>query len=133
MTLLSWPMNAYAQQQNARLSPEQIGALIAQQRAEISIDEDGCLKNPDDRDAIVVCGEDEEAKRQKLPIKEVVPSGHCKGGFIECGNRNRPPIPGATPFGYVKPMAYDWEKFKKGLPEPEMVVKEGEAAGPPPQ
>lgn len=128
------PATAIAQQ----MSKAEIAAMIETQRRQVALDADGCPKYPkeDDEDVIVVCGEGDENRGQKVPSDAYDPdkihqgqavstkrAGQCIGQFPQCTHKLQE-IWG-TGFGYVKPMAVDWDETMKGLPEPDMVVAEG--------
>ena len=111
----------------------EIARQIEKARRMIAVDAEGCVKYPQN-DEIVVCGENSENKRQKLdpgPVDndrirrgEAVSTKRAAGcayGDKLC----RTPPSGGTPFGYVPPVALDYFKVMKGLPDPELIVPEG--------
>ena len=111
----------------------EIARQIEKARRMIAVDAEGCVKYPQN-DEIVVCGENSENKRQKLdpgPVDndrirrgEAVSTERAAGcayGDKLC----RTPPSGGTPFGYVPPVALDYFKVMKGLPDPELIVPEG--------
>ena len=129
LATLCLPSPAIAQ----RLSDTEIAAQIERARRLVAVDTEGCLKYPVS-DEIVVCGTAEENKRQKLergPVNndrirrgEAVSTERAAGctyGDKLC----RTPLSGGTPFGYVPPVALDYNELMKGLPEPDMIVPEG--------
>ncbi len=131
------------------LTDEQISAMIAKQRKTISIDTDGCLKDPSDTDdTIVVCGESDDNKQQKLPIQTVDNDRIRRGEGISStkaaakDNRNCGVIGAGLGciqlpknnfrVGSVPPPAIPLAEIYAGLPEPDMVVTEGNSAPRPP-
>lgn len=127
------------------LSDAQLAEMIAKQRRTISIDADGCLKNPDDgEDVINVCGEPEENRRQKLPDRSVDNDRIRRGEAISTtkaaarDNRNCGVIGAGLGcinlpknnmrFGSVPPPAIPLAEVYAGLPEPDMVVTDGSSA-----
>ncbi len=120
--------------QAPQLSDAEIDAMIEKQRRQVALDADGCPKYPDteDGDVIIVCGESEESRSQRIFESEYDPdaihrgevdttrASQCIGTYPDCGHRLHE-IYGAG-FGYVKPMAVDWDETMRGLPEPDMVV-----------
>ncbi len=129
------------------LTDAQLAAIIAKQRATISINADGCLKDPnDDEGTIIVCGEGEDNKRQKLAVRTVDNDRIRRGEGISStkaaakDNRNcgvigagmgcielpKNYIPGG--FGRVPPPAIPLEEIYRGLPEPDMIVTDGDGA-----
>ena len=120
-----------------QMSKAEIAAMIETQRRQVALDADGCPKYPkeEDEDVIVVCGEGDENRDQKVPSDPYDPdiinkgevstkrASQCIGQFPQCRHRLQE-IYGVG-FGYVKPMAVDWDETMKGLPEPDMVVAEG--------
>jgi hypothetical protein len=127
------------------LTDAELAAIIAKQRATISINADGCVKNPNDDDGtIIVCGESEDNKRQKLPVRTVDNDRIRRGEGISStkaaakDNRNcgvigagmgcielpKNYIPGG--FGSVPPPAIPLEEIYRGLPEPDMIVTDGD-------
>ena len=130
------------------LTDEEIKELIDRQRQTISIDSNGCLKNLNDKaDEIVVCGEPEENKTQRLPIKAVPDENKLRRGEAVSttraaakDNRNCGVIGSGlgcielpknwVKFGGVPPRAILFSEVIKGLPEPDAVVTEGSAQEP---
>ena len=128
------------------LSDAQLAAMIAKQRHTVSMDADGCLKNPDDgEDVINVCGDPEENRRQKLPDRSVDNDRIRRGEAISTtkaaakDNRNCGVIGAGMgcidlpknyvgSFGSVPPPAIPLAEVYAGLPEPDMVVTEGSSA-----
>jgi hypothetical protein len=120
-------------------SDAEIAAQIENARRLVAVDAEGCIKYQQS-DEIVVCGENAENRRQKLdpgPVDndrirrgEAVSSKRAAGCVY--GDRLcRTPPSGGTPFGYVPPVALDYFEVMKGLPEPDMIVTDGEQAPPP--
>jgi hypothetical protein len=126
------------------LSDAELAEMIAKQRRTVSIDADGCLKNPNDEDdVIVVCGEPEENRRQKLPPQSAGNDRIRRGEAVSTtkaaakDNRNCGVIGAGLGcitlpknnmrFGSVPPPAIPLEEVYRGLPEPDMVVTEGSA------
>ncbi len=124
------------------LTDAQLAAMIAKQRQTVSIDADGCLKNPDDGDDVInVCGEPEENRRQKLPDQAIDNDRIRRGEAISAtkaaakDNRNCGVIGAGMGcitlpknnmrFGSVPPPAIPLAEVYAGLPEPDMVVTEG--------
>jgi hypothetical protein len=131
LAILFLPSSATAQ----LLSDAEIAAQIEKARRLVAVDDEGCVKYPVG-DEIVVCGTAEDNKRQKLdpgPVDndrirrgEAVSTERAAGctyGDKLC----RTPLSGGMPFGYVPPVALDYDELMKGLPEPDMVVPEGSA------
>lgn len=115
------------------LTDDRIAAQIERARRLVAVDDEGCVKYPVGDD-IVVCGANKENERQKLPQEpydadrirrgEAVSSERaaaCVPGDSMC----RTPISGGTPFGSVPPPALDYYELMKGLPEPDMIVRDG--------
>ena len=119
------------------LSDDEIAEQIEKARRLVAVDAEGCVKYPK-TDEIVVCGENPDNKRLRLLMDRGPPDE----------NRIRPgeavsqvraaccsPIPKIPPFwtssfGYVPPPAIPLEEVLKGLPEPDMIVTDGENAPP---
>jgi hypothetical protein len=120
-------------------SDAEIAAQIENARRLVAVDAEGCVKYPQSNE-IVVCGENPENKRQKLdpgPVDndrirrgEAVSSERA-AGCVYGDKLCRTPLSGGTPFGYVPPVALDYFEVMKGLPEPDMIVTDGEPAPPP--
>ena len=132
------------------LSDAQLSAMIAKQRQTISINGDGCLKDPnDDPDTIIVCGDSEDNKSQKLPRQKVDNKKIRRGEGISStraatkDNRNCGVIGSGLRciqlpknnqrFGSVPPPAIPLEEIYRGLPEPDDVMTEGSSAAVPPE
>ncbi len=122
---------------NARaqsLTDAQLAAIIKKQRQTISIDSNGCLRDPnDDGDTIIVCGESDDNKSQKLTAGTVdndrirrgeaistTKAASCIGAYPACAHRLKKVI--GIGFGKVPPPAIPLEEIYRGLPEPEDVV-----------
>jgi hypothetical protein len=119
------------------LSDDEIAKQIEKARRIIAVDEDGCVKYPA-TDEIVVCGENPDNKSQRMftdrgPTDEnrIRPGEAVSQLRAACCS----PIPKIPPFwtssfGYVPPPAIPLEEVLKGLPEPDMIVTDGENAPP---
>jgi hypothetical protein len=116
-------------------------AQIERARRMIAVDEDGCVKYPQD-DEIVVCGENPDNKSQRIfrdtqgtdedRIRrgEAISSKRaaaCLRGDSNCKIYMKGVGMG---FGYVPPVAIPLEEVLKGLPEPDMIITDGENAPP---
>ena len=107
----------------------EIAAQIERARRLVAVDVEGCVKYPVG-DEIVVCGSQQENKRQKLDPGPIDNDRIRRGEVIStvraaCCS----PIPKLKPlvtssFGYVPPVALDYHELMKGLPEPDMIVPE---------
>ncbi len=128
------------------LSDAELSAMVAKQRQTVSVNADGCLQDPNDTsDTIVVCGESEDNKSQKLPLQtfdndkirrgEGVSSTRAAakdnrncgviGAGLGCIELPKNYIPGG--FGSVPPPAIPLEEIYRGLPEPDMIVTDGDS------
>jgi hypothetical protein len=119
------------------VSSGDIAEQIEKARRLVAVDAVGCIKYPQTNE-IVVCGENPDSKSQRIFTDRSLPDE----------NRIRPgeavsqlraaccsPIPKVPPFwtssfGYVPPPAIPLEEAMKGLPEPEMIVTNGDNAPP---
>jgi hypothetical protein len=142
MTLLSY-QSVSAQP----LDKEEISTLIGRQKKLVKIDRNGCIVDPeDDGNTIVVCGESEDNRRQKLPPGPIDTDRIRRGEAIstkragekdnsQCFAVGGPygciklPTNGVG-FGSVPPPAIPLEEVLRGLPEPDMIVPEGSNADP---
>ena len=121
---LSSPANAQ------QLTDAEIAAQIEKARRLVAVDDEGCVKYPVGDD-IVVCGTSDENRRNKLDRGPVDENRIRRGEAVStvraaCCS----PIPKLKPlvttaFGYVPPVALDYEELMKGLPEPDMIVPDG--------
>jgi hypothetical protein len=124
------------------LTNEQLAAMIAKQRKTVSINADGCVKDPNDtEDTIVVCGESEDNKSQALPIQTVDNDKIRRGEGVSStkaaakDNRNCGVIGAGLGcielpknymrVGSVPPPAIPLAEIYRGLPEPDMIVTDG--------
>ncbi len=117
----------------------EIAAQIEKARRLVAVDAEGCVKYPQN-DEIVVCGENPDNKSQRV-FKD---RGEADADRIRRGEGVSAvraaccsPIPKLKPlvtssFGYVPPVALDYGELMKGLPEPDMLVTDGEPVPPPP-
>ena len=115
----------------------EIAAQIEKARRLVAVDAEGCIKYPQN-DEIVVCGEDPDGKSQRVfkersaPDEDRIRRGEAVSQVrAACCS----PIPKLPPFwtsafGYVPPPAIPLEEVLKGLPEPDMIVTDGENAPP---
>ena len=107
----------------------EIAAQIERARRLVAVDAEGCVKYPVG-DEIVVCGSQQENKRQKLDPGPIDNDRIRRGEAIStvraaCCS----PIPKLKPlvttaFSYVPPVALDYEELMRGLSEPDMIVPE---------
>jgi hypothetical protein len=140
--IASLPQSLSAQTANTQ-SPE---AMIERSKKLTAVDKNGCLK-PEDPKEIVVCGEPEETKKQRV-FKDEGGTGPNDPNFAARNRRAAACIPGTgcilpmsggvgIGFGKVPPPAIPLEEVYRGLPEPDMIVPEGEGdapqASPPPE
>jgi hypothetical protein len=138
--LLSAALTSAAPAQQ-KLTDAEIAAKIERARQLVAVDENGCVKYPQN-DEIVVCGPDAERERQKIergPTDEnrirrgeavsATKAASCIGDYPKCIHRLQKII--GVPFGYVPPPAIPLEEVLRGLPEPDMIVTNGESATPP--
>lgn len=115
------------------LSDADIAAQIEKARRLVAVDAEGCVKYPQ-RDEIVVCGENQDNKNQRAftdrgpPDENRIRPGEAVSQLrAACCS----PIPKVPPFytssfGYVPPPAIPLEEVLKGLPEPDMIVRDGQ-------
>jgi len=137
--LMAAPTEAAAQ--IALSADDSAAAQIERARRMIAVDEDGCVKYPQN-DEIVVCGENPDNKSQRIfrdtqgtdedRIRrgEAISSKRaaaCLRGDTNCKIYMKGVSMGV---GYVPPVAIPLEEILKGLPEPEMIVTDGENAPP---
>ena len=128
--LLLCPHSINAQSPNRANAEE----MIAKAKALTALDRNGCLKSPEP-DIIVVCGESDDNRSQRVFERVVDPNHRVAGDAVssdraaECiaGTGCVPRMKGGVKmgFGYVPPPAIPLEDVYRGLPEPDMVVIEG--------
>jgi hypothetical protein len=119
------------------LSDDEIAKQIEKARRIIAVDEDGCVKYPA-TDEIVVCGENPDNKSQRMftdrgpPDENRIRPGEAVSQLRAACCSPIPKIPPlwTASFGYVPPVAIPLEEVLKGLPEPDMIVTDGENAPP---
>ncbi|WP_432814429.1 hypothetical protein [Sphingorhabdus sp.] len=119
------------------LSDDEIAKQIEKARRIIAVDEDGCVKYPA-TDEIVVCGENPDNKSQRMftdrgpPDENRIRPGEAVSQLRAACCSPIPKIPPfwTSSFGYVPPPAIPLEEVLKGLPEPDMIVTDGENAPP---
>jgi hypothetical protein len=110
-------------------------AMIERSKKLTAVDKNGCLKSDDPKE-IVVCGEAEENKKQRVFAGEGG-TGPKDPNFSAANRRAAACIPGtgciapmsggvSIGFGYVPPPAIPLEEVYRGLPEPDMIVAEGD-------
>ena len=120
---------------------DEIAKQIEKARRLVAVDAEGCVKYPA-TDEIVVCGENPDNKSQRmfrdaqgtdedrLRRGEAISSKRaaaCLRGDTNCKIYMKGVSMG---FGYVPPPAIPLEEVLKGLPEPDMIVTDGENAPP---
>ncbi|MCO4090729.1 MAG: hypothetical protein HEQ34_02090 [Sphingorhabdus sp.] len=119
------------------VSDDEIAERIEKARRIIAVDEDGCVKYPA-TDEIVVCGENPDNKSQRMftdrgpPDENRIRPGEAVSQLRAACCSPIPKIPPfwTSSFGYVPPPAIPLEEVLKGLPEPDMIVTDGENAPP---
>lgn len=119
------------------VSDDEIAKQIEKARRIIAVDEDGCVKYPA-TDEIVVCGENPDNKSQRMftdrgpPDENRIRPGEAVSQLRAACCSPIPKIPPfwTSSFGYVPPPAIPLEEVLKGLPEPDMIVTDGENAPP---
>jgi hypothetical protein len=119
------------------VSDDEIAKQIEKARRIIAVDGDGCVKYPA-TDEIVVCGENPDNKSQRMftdrgpPDENRIRPGEAVSQLRAACCSPIPKIPPfwTSSFGYVPPPAIPLEEVLKGLPEPDMIVTDGENAPP---
>ena len=126
-----WASAAPAQQ----LSDAERAGQIEKARRLVAVDADGCVKYPQN-DEIVVCGENPDNKSQRVfRDRGEADENRIRRGEAVSAVRAAccSPIPKLPPFvtssfGHVPPPVIPLEEVLKGLPEPDMIVTDGEPA-----
>lgn len=123
-------------------SDAEMQAQIEKARRLVAVDAEGCVKYPQGTE-IVVCGENPDNKSQRIFTERGPPdenrirpgeavsatkAASCIGDYPKCTHRLQKIV--GVPFGYVPPPAIPLEEVLKGLPEPDMIVTDGENAPP---
>ena len=107
--------------------------LIAANKKRTAMDKNGCLK-PDDDPVIVVCGESEDTKSQRVFRNQLRDPRFANGAAQNEAAAACIPGTGCIPrkaggggigFGKVPPPVIPLEEVYRGLPEPEDIVPEG--------
>jgi hypothetical protein len=118
------------------VSDGEIAAQIEKARRQVAVDAEGCVKYPKGGE-IVVCGENPENKSQRVFRDRAPDENRIRRGEAVSTVRAAccSPIPKIHPFatssfGYVPPPAIPLAEVLKGLPEPDMLVTDGENAPP---
>lgn len=123
-----------------RLNDEEIAAQIENAQRLVAVDAEGCVKYPQN-DEIVVCGENPDNKSQRAFQESELDENRLRRGEAISSRRAAECLTGDTMckrymkgvgigFGYVPPPAIPLEEVLKGLPEPDMIVTNGENAPP---
>ena len=123
------------------LSDDEIAEQIEKARRLVAVDAEGCVKYPK-TDEIVVCGENPDNKRLRLfRDAQGTDEDRIRRGEAISSKRAAACLRGDTMckiymkgvgigFGYVPPVAIPLEEVLKGLPEPDMIVTDGDNAPP---
>ena len=119
------------------VSDDEIAEQIEKARRLVAVDAEGCVKYPA-TDEIVVCGENPDNKSQRMftdrgpPDENRIRPGEAVSQLRAACCSPIPKIPPfwTSSFGYVPPPAIPLEEVLKGLPEPDMIVTDGENAPP---
>ena len=113
------------------------GAQIERARRLVAVDQDGCVKYPKTNE-IVVCGENPDNKSQRVfRDQQGTDEDRIRRGEAVSTKRAAACLRGDTMckihmkgigmgFGYVPPVAIPLEEILKGLPEPDMIVIDGQ-------
>jgi hypothetical protein len=128
-TMLLTAQNLSAQ----NTGPSNGAVMIDKSKKLTAIDKNGCLKSDDPKE-IVVCGESEDTKSQRVFRGQKSNPRFANGGAQNSQAAACIPGTGCIPamqggvkigFGKVPPPAIPLEEVYRGLPEPDMVVEEG--------
>lgn len=123
------------------MSDEEIAEQIEKARRLVAVDAEGCVKYPK-TDEIVVCGKNPDNESQRLfRDTQGTDEDRIRRGEAISSKRAAACLRGDTNckiymkgvsmgFGYVPPPAIPLEEVLKGLPEPDMIVTDGENAPP---
>ena len=123
------------------VSDDEIAEQIEKARRLVAVDAEGCVKYPA-TDEIVVCGENPDNKSQRIfRDTQGTDEDRIRRGEAISSKRAAACLRGDTNckiymkgvgmgFGYVPPVAIPLEEVLKGLPEPDMIVTDGENAPP---
>ena len=123
------------------MSDDEIAEQIEKARRLVAVDAEGCVKYPK-TDEIVVCGENPDNESQRLfRDAQGTDEDRIRRGEAISSKRAAACLRGDTMckiymkgvgigFGYVPPVAIPLEEVLKGLPEPDMIVTDGENAPP---
>ena len=127
--------------QTALRADDPAAAQIERARRMVAVDADGCVKYRRN-DEIVVCGENPDNKSQRI-FRDThgTDEDRIRRGEAISSKRAAACLRGDTNckiymkgvglgFGYVPPIAIPLEEVLKGLPEPDMIVTDGENAPP---
>lgn len=116
---------------------DEIAEQIEKARRLVAVDAEGCVKYPQNEE-IVVCGENPDNQSQRIftdrgpPDENRIRPGEAVSQVRAACCSPIPKIPPfwTSSFGYVPPVAIPLEEVLKGLPEPDMIVTDGENAPP---
>ena len=123
------------------MSDDEIAEQIEKARRLVAVDAEGCVKYPK-TDEIVVCGENPDNESQRLfRDAQGTDEDRIRRGEAISSKRAAACLRGdpmckiymkgvGIGFGYVPPVAIPLEEVLKGLPEPDMIVTDGENAPP---
>jgi hypothetical protein len=112
--------------------PKQGAEMIAKSKKITAVDRNGCLK-PDDGPAIVVCGESEDTRSQRIFRNQssdprfansAAQNEHAAACIAGTGCVPRMSGGVTMGFGTVPPPAIPLEEVYRGLPEPDQIVPE---------
>jgi hypothetical protein len=127
--------------QTALRADDSAAAQIERARRMVAVDADGCVKYRRN-DEIVVCGENPDNKSQRIfrdthgtdedriRRREAISSKRAAACLRSDTNCKIYMKGVGLGFGYVPPIAIPLEEVLKGLPEPDMIVTDGENAPP---
>jgi len=118
-------------------SDAEMEAQIEKARRLVAVDAEGCVEYPQGNE-IVVCGENPDNKSQRIftdrgpPDENRIRPGEAVSQVRAACCSPIPKIPPfwASSFGYVPPPVIPLTEVLKGLPEPDMIVNDGENAPP---
>ena len=123
------------------MSDDEIAEQIEKARRLVAVDAEGCVKYPK-TDEIVVCGENPDNESQRIfRDAQGTDEDRIRRGEAISSKRAAACLRGDTMckiymkgvgigFGYVPPVAIPLEEVLKGLPEPDMIVTDGDNAPP---
>lgn len=127
LTLLPWPVAAWAQSPAAGPPDDRRAQqVIDAARRPTAVDANGCVRNPRNRDEIVVCGPGDEGQEHRLPLRDQLDSARSTDDGLPRAPdvSGLPPCPVCFGMGWAPEPVIPYTADQIPFVDPEILEKE---------